>query len=59
MWGLVFFSGKKKIAEIGFIHPDDPSTMIELDDGEKWVGVSSSMDDGFMNHFQLITARLE
>ena len=58
---LVFYSGQKKIARIGetIIYPGFATKMIELQEGEKWIGVSSSSEYGTMTQFQLITARLE
>lgn len=61
--GLIFYSEINEIARIGdtTTHPNRQlaSTMIDLAENEIWCGVSTSRSDGYMEHFQLMTARLE
>ena len=61
LYGLIFVTGKKEIARIGLftINQYRATTTIQLAQGERWVGVSSSTDSGRMYNFQLITARQE
>ena len=60
LFGLVFFSGEEEIARIGsFTYPNCATTTIDLQEGEKWVGVASSKNNGAMEHFQLITAKMK
>ena len=55
---MIFYSGKKEIARIGNNH-DYLKRMITLEDTEIICGVASSKNDGRMDHFKFITARLE
>ena len=53
LYGLVFFNGDNQIATIGLNTTNKYATtmMIELQEGEIWCGVSSSLINGSMYHF--------
>ena len=59
--GLKFFTGDEEIARIGYNKIDmfTATKTIQLQKGEIWCGVSSGGDDGWMLHFEFITARLK
>ena len=57
--GLVLNTRDQEIARIGNTNTVYNTTMITLAEGEKWCGVASSAQNGYMIDFQFITARLK